>query len=522
MRPCAVPDSADLSSVTGGRPATAEELWQIQREIGVAAGRAVAAGFDAVQLQALCGNLLSQFLSPLTNHRTDEYGGSLRNRARMLVECLASIRRVVDDNVPVLCRVNGDDLMDGGMGPADYQELVPMLEKAGVDAIDVKPGWFESRHPVNQMSVPRGAFAYVSAALKRVARVPVSANTRITDPELAEALLERGDADYIALGTPLVADPEWPRKAAEGRFDDIRPCTACCECWSDLAGSHVPIACSVNAHAGREHEIALTRATTPKTIWVIGGGPAGMEAARVAATRGHLVTLFERDRTLGGGLRLAAIPPHTQEWEAFRVYLVAQLEKLNVAVRTGAEVAAADILAGRPDVVVLATGGQPARPTVPGSEQEHVRSSVDVLDGVPTGRRVIVTGSGRDGCEVAEFLRAQGRTVTLVSDDAELASDEGVWSRWVLLDRLAGADIRVLAPGRLEAITASQVRVTTQGRDHTIPADTVVFAMGFEPEVRLHHALAGRVRELHVLESPDRTPTIRWAVLTGFLCGLRV
>jgi 2,4-dienoyl-CoA reductase (NADPH2) len=397
-----------------------------------------------------------------------------------------------------------------------------MLESAGVDAIDVKPGWYESRQPVNQMCVPRGAFAYASAALKHVAHVPVSVNTRITDPEMAEALIARGGADYVTLGAPLLADPEWPRKAAAEQDEDIRRCTACGDCWSDLAGRHVPIRCSINARTGQEYRTSLTRATRSKTVWVVGAGPAGLEAARVAATRGHHVTILERDRTLGGGLRRAAIPPFTQEWQTFTAYLTGQLERLNVAVRTGINVTAGDVLTAGPDAVILAIGGMPVRPDVPGSELSRVCTTGDVLDGAPTGSAVVVIGGGGDACEVAEFLCGQGKTVTLVSERQDLASDVGVWSRWVLLERIARSGVRIVAPGTVEAVGGSHVSIAIDGERRTIPSDTVVCALGFEPDDRLRAALEGRVRELHVVRSTDPTSALRGAVQAGFSAGMEV
>jgi 2,4-dienoyl-CoA reductase (NADPH2) len=255
------PDARAISFVTGGRPASADELRRMPEALGRAARRAVAAGFDAIQVAGHGGNLVSQFLSPLTNRRADAWGGSLANRARLLLDILAAVRAEAG-SVPVLCRINGDDLLAGGMGLGDYRRLVPMLEAAGAAAFDVKPGWNESPQPMHDASVPPGAFAYVSEALKQVARVPVSANTRITEPGLAEAILQRGDADYVSLGGALLADPEWPLKAAAGRGADIRPCTACLECWNDLAIRRVPIGCPENPRLGRESDARAPSAFT--------------------------------------------------------------------------------------------------------------------------------------------------------------------------------------------------------------------------------------------------------------------
>ncbi|MFO7693759.1 MAG: FAD-dependent oxidoreductase [Vicinamibacterales bacterium] len=498
-----------LSFIREGRPATAGELHEIQRDVAAAAVRGVEAGFDAVQLQALGGNFISRFLSPLTNTRTDEYGGPLENRARMLVETLRAIKAAI-----------GDDLLDGGMRPGDYLPLVPMLEDAGVQAIDVMPGWYETRRPVNQMSVPRGAFVYASAALKTVARVPVSANIRITDPLLAERILARGHADVIAICTPLMADPEWPMKAREGRLEDIRLCTGCCNCWSDLAGSRRPIGCSVNARAGMETVYTVTPAARRKRVWIIGGGPAGMEAARVAAGRGHAVTLVERHTELGGQLLYAEIPPHKQEWRVLTTYLTTQLENLGVEVRLGAAATADEVIAARPDAVVLATGAVPARLVLPGADLPHVVSFLDVLTGrAEAGQRVVVVGGGCNGSETAEFLHETGRAVTVVELRAEMALDIDFWNRWVLLDRLEAAGIRMIVNAKPEAITPAGVRISVGGAVELVPADTVVYAVGARPCNPLQEALEGRVPELRVIGDGGEPQRVRQAVDAGFRCG---
>ena len=514
------PDLERLSFIKEGRSASIDELRQIQEDVAAAAVRAMKAGFDAVQLQALGGNFLSRFLSPLTNRRTDEYGGSLANRARMTLETIRAIRAAVGPDVPLSCRINGDDLIPGGMGPADYQPLVPMLEEAGVQAIDLMPGWYETRQPVNQMCVPRGGFVYAAEAIKKVARVPVSANIRIIDPLLAERILAEGKADLIAICTPLVADPEWPLKAREGRIDDIRLCTGCCNCWSDLAGSHRPIGCSVNARAGMETAYIVAPADPPKTVWIVGGGPAGMETARVAAERGHRVTLFERHAELGGQLRYADIPPHKQEWRVFATYLTTQLAKLHVTVRTGVEVTAEEVTAGRPDVVVLATGARPARLALRGADLPHVVSFLDVLTGrTIAGPRVVVIGGGCNGSETAEFLHEQGGQVTLVEVRAEMALDIDFWNRWVLLDRLVKTGMRMIVNARPEEITEAGVRLTVDGRTEFIPADTVVYAVGSRPYNPLQEALQGRVASLHVIGDADQAQRVRQAVDAGFRLG---
>ena len=509
-----------LSFIREGRPAAVEELKAIQRDVAAAAVRGLEAGFDAVQLQALGGNFISRFLSPLTNKRTDEYGGPLANRARMLIETIGAIKAAVGNRVPVLCRINGDDLLEGGMRPEDYLPLVPMLEDAGVQAIDVMPGWYETRRPVNQMCVPRGAFVYASETIRTVARVPVSANIRITDPMLAERILEEGRADLIAICTPLLADPEWPLKAREGRLDEIRLCTGCCNCWSDLAGSRKPIGCSVNARAGMETVYVVRPAAARIRVWIIGGGPAGMEAARVAAGRGHSVTLVERHTELGGQLLYAEIPPHKQEWRVFTTYLTTEMQKRGVDVRLGTAVTAEEVIAAQPDAVVLATGASPARLVLPGSDLPHVVSFLDVLTGkVQAGRRVVVIGGGCNGSETAEYLHDAGKAVTVVELRAEMALDIDFWNRWVLLDRLEAAGVRMIVNAKPEAITAEGVRISVDGAVEFVPADTVVYAVGARPHNPLQRALEGRVPVVKVIGDGGEPQRVRQAVDAGFRCG---
>ena len=517
------PDLDGLTFIRGGRALEIEEIRMIEAEVARSAERAVRAGFDAIELQALGGNLLSRFLSPLTNQRDDAYGGSLENRARILVETVAAIKKVVGDDFPLICRINGDDLLEGGMVPEDYQLLVPLLEAAGVHALNLMPGWYETRRPVNQMNVSRGAFVYAAAALKKVAHIPIAANIRINDPQMAEQVLAAGNADLVAMCSALMADPYLPQKAQEGRLEDIRPCVACCNCWSDLAGRRIPIGCSVNARMGMESKYVITPAEKPKSIWVVGGGPAGMEAARVAALRGHRVTLYDNRDQLGGQMLYADLPPHKGEWQEYIRYLSVQLKKRDVEVKLNQKVEADEIIAAGPDAVILATGARSLIPAIAGVKGDHVATCVEVLTGQKAaGDRVVIIGAGSVGCETAEYLIEQGKKVTLLEMQDDIGPDVDYWNRWVLLDRLNNTDIRMVVNARAEEITSGGVQVNVGGQSEFITADSVVLAAGAQSHNPLLARLDGKVKELHSIGDCAKPQKVRQAVDAGFRLGMTI
>ena len=307
---------------TTARPLTVEEIHYIVKEYGQAARRARQGGFDAVEVLVGGGYLLNRFLSPITNKREDEYGGSLENRMRIILEVIASMRKEVGKDFPIGCRLNVAEQMEGGHTIEDSKEVVRILEKAGIQMINVYTGWHESPVPTVQAVLPKGAFLHLAEKIKGWVGIPVIAANRINDPVVAEKAIAEGKADMTGMARALLADPELPNKAREGRVDEIVPCLACSNCLTEILttykdwGTAASTSCSVNPLAGKEAEYAIEPAKKSKKVFVIGGGPGGMEAAMTAAARGHKVTLYDKGNELGGKLLIASIPPYKDELQS--------------------------------------------------------------------------------------------------------------------------------------------------------------------------------------------------------------
>jgi len=324
------------------------------------------------------------------------------------------------------------------------------------------------------------------------------------------------------MGRPLFADPELPNKAKEGRFDEIRTCIACNQCFAGIETAE-GITCSINYRAGREGDYPIKPAPTPKKVIVVGGGPAGMEAARVAALRGHKVTLIEKADKLGGMLRLAAVPPGKGEINEFIRYLSVQMEKLGVKVQLKRKTTAKGILRGKPDAVIVATGGTPLIPDIPGVRRRNVVTALDVLSGrKEVGENVVIVGGGLVGCETAEFLAEKGKRVTIIEMLPRIGNDIIAPNRWVTMQRLRGAGVRMETRAKAEEITKTGVRVARDGKSEFFEADTIVLATGLKPDKSLAQELQGKVASLHVIGDCAEPGKIINAVEQGFLAGYKV
>ncbi len=482
------------------RELTTGEVEGLVERFAEAARRARDAGFDMVELHACHGYLLSGFLSPHTNRRSDRYGGSVERRARFVVDIVRLIKERVGRDFPVSCRINGLDYIPGGVTLDMAQQTARLLEAAGADLIGVSGGAYGS-YPVivPPYDQPHGCNAHLAEGVKEVVRVPVAVAGRLDDPFAADEVLLLGKADLIAVARGLLADPDLPNKAFKGDFREIRKCIACNVC---IDGNPTePITCTVNPQAGREEEMKILSAPQPKRVLVIGGGLAGLEAARVAALRGHRVSLYEEEVEIGGQWVLAAKPPHKQEHMMLLDHLSWQLEKVGVERSLGQRAGVNTVEELDPDVVIVATGATPLVPAIAGIDCPEVATAWDILRGRVVGQRILVIGGGMTGLETAEFLAQGGREVVVVEQLKRAGADMGATVRWHLMNRVRKQSIKILTSTQVTEIRpGGVVVVSSNGIEQTwSPFDTIVVACGARPRDELSANIRNRLVEVYVI-----------------------
>lgn len=502
---------------------SATEIDAIVTQFADGAQRAVAAGFDFVEVHGAHGYLLSDFLSPLANRRDDGYGGSLEGRARFSREVARAIRERCPE-IPFVWRISGEDALPGGATLDDATRVAQWLEQDGVDCISVSAGNWRSLHvTLAPMWVPRGYLVRMAAQIREHVSVPVMAVGRLNDPDDARRVLTDGHADLIAIGRGLIADPDWARKVAAGRPDEVRPCIACNACV-DLVGPGGQIRCAVNPAVGRDHTWDPQPARPPRRVTVVGSGPAGLEAARVARERGHRVTLVERDDRVGGKIAAAASAPSKHEVFLFRDYEERTMDRLGVDVRVGTSVTAADLAAGDADAIVIAVGADALIPPIPGLDRPHVHDAQEYLRGehAPApGTRVVVIGGSATGCETAELLVSQGVEVTVVEMAGRIGAGIEAITRRHIVRELKRHGANVLTGAKVVEVRGDAVVYEGDGERREVACDQVALAIGWRPRgAGLTDGLDGR--EVHVIGDAARPADFVAAVNAGADAGLAV
>ena len=500
--PSAVP-SFIFGFLGAPREMTLEDIHEIIAAFGAAARRAQAAGFDAVELHGAHGYLLMQFLSAHSNKRTDQYGGDFRGRSRFIIECIEEVRRQVGKDFPVSLRISGEECIRDGYTIDDMLTVVPDFVRAGIDVINVSFGTHgnpevntDTPNPSAPVEFAPGFKAYLARKIKAVVDVPVISVGRYTDPYAMDGVIARGDADLIAVARQHLADPDFLNNARAGHPEDTLECLACNQgCIERLSLEQLPIRCAINPQTGQELLYPNGPAAVSRNVWVVGSGPGGLTAACEAARLGHRVTLFERDQALGGQVRYAAQAPHKAVYGRYIDTLAAKCKKQGVEIRTGTDVTEALIEAGKPDVVILASGADKASCQAEGIDSFVVCDAWQILGGeVSPKDPAVVIGGGLVGMETADYLREKGvRNITLVevlpaSPVLPLAAHG-----FMLHKRLLAGGVKLLFDTTVKRIAEGAVTVTRKGADLKIePVNQVIIAVGVTPRDDLKKMLQDR------------------------------
>jgi 2,4-dienoyl-CoA reductase-like NADH-dependent reductase (Old Yellow Enzyme family)/thioredoxin reductase len=507
-------------------PFTTEEVKAMVSKYGDTARRAKACGFDGVEIHGAHGYLITQFFSPYSNKRLDEYGGNFWNRTRFAREIIRDVREKCGEDFIIDMRISADEFVEGGLTIEDSKAIAIMMEETGLDMLHVSVGNYLSVDlNIASSYSGHGWFSDWAKQVKDVVKIPVITVSRINDPFLADEILASGKADFVAMGRASLCDPGLPNKAKKGRFEDIRRCIGCNDGCEGVLFTDNPITCVLNPELGHEYKGDIPKAAAPKKVAVIGAGPAGLYAAIAAAKAGHKVTVFEKNDHLGGNFYTAAIPPTKGEITDFIVWQRVQCEKLGVALRYNTPATAEAIKAGQFDKVIVAAGSSPAMPPIPGLKTSaKVTTAQDLLEGrVMAGENCVVIGGGQVGAETAHFLAQLLRRVTVLEMLPEIAGDAALAINWHLKESLYKRHVDCQTSVKVLEIRDDSVRYeTAKGEEVLLPADTIVVATGYRANTTIQDELDAAGIAYTPVGDAVRARKVTEATHEGYLAGRNI
>lgn len=528
IAPSAVPDPT-INEVP--RALNVEEIHEIVNDFATAARRSKEAGCDFVEIHGAHGYLITQFLSPFSNLRNDQYGDSDEGRMRFMSEVVEAVRRTVGSKFPIIMRISANEMVTNGLTLEDSANIAKRLEELGVDAIDVSSGNYASfnrGYMITPMSMPDGIQVPFAEWIKRCVNIPVIAVGKIRSPAMADDIIRTGKADFVALGRSLLADPDWPKKAQNDQTNLIRNCIACNEGCITRLFSNQDVWCTVNPETGREKEFAKPVPEVKRSVFIAGGGPAGMEAARIAALRGHKVTLLDEHDHLGGTLLLAAMLPNRPGWSELRDYLVGEMKRLGINIRLRTKATSELAKKEGAEVAIVAIGALQNPPKISGIELKNVVLSRDLLDGKARirGEKVVVMGGGASGALIADYLSHREYDVTIVTSGKVIAKDAPAVVRDLLLDRLQQRGVKMLTSTKILGIEKSEVLIEGPGGSEELPgrlpADTVVASTGAKSNNSLPDELRKFLPNVFVVGDAVQPRDVTFAMFEGAMAGLSI
>jgi len=502
-------------------PLTKEKIQELIHKFGDAAERAVQAGFDLIEIHGAHGYLINQFLSRFSNIREDEYGGDVEGRTKFALEIVREIRKRIGKDFPLSFKISAQEFVPNGLTVGESIKILKLLVKEGIDVVQVSAGNDATPEWIAQpMFMKKACLAGSAGAIKKALNIPVMAVGRINDPLVAERILAEGKADLVCMGRGLLADPELPKKAKEGRLEDIRTCIACNTCMESIF-RRGRVECLVNPVLGREKELVFEPAKERKKVMVVGGGPGGLNVAWVAARRGHNVHLYEKQKFLGGQLLLGSITGYKKELLSLIEFQKRQINRFGVKLHLGQEVTPEMVDKEKPDVVILATGSSPSVPPVEGIDKPIVALYPEALN---TGNfrdlKVVMIGGGATGSEVALHLADQGCSVTIVEVLPKVGLQLESMTRKVLLQRLKSRGVRILTETKLQQVKDNGVIVVgKEGKETFLEADRVVVAIGTKPDNLLYEQIKSKGYEIHRIGDCLEPRSAKAAIYEGAVLG---